>query len=286
MDIVSELAQWRGGGSLVEIFGHQVFVREAGQGPPLLCLHGFPTASFDYARLVPLLAPHYRVLTFDFLGFGYSDKPRPYTYSLFEQAALAEEVAARRGLTEVALLAHDMGSSVALVILQRGRLRVSRLILLNGSVLLEHYQPLITQRLLLHPIMGPLLSGLGFASERIFGRQFGRLFPRPVPREEIAAFWSLITHNRGEQINHLLIQYLNERKRHELAWLDGLAQHKAPLMLLWGQRDPVSVPRIAEEVYRKRPDARYVPLPEIGHYPQWEDPAAVAREVRDFLPDR
>lgn len=283
MDILSELGQWRERGSLVEIGGHRVFVREAGQGPPLLCLHGFPTASFDYARLAPLLAPHYRLLTLDFLGFGFSDKPRPYTYSLYEQAALAEEVAARHGLAEVALLGHDMGSSVALVMLQRARLRVSRLILLNGSVLLEHYQPLITQRLLLHPILGQLLSGLGIAGKAVFARQFRRLFPRPIPNEEIAVFWSLIEHNQGSQINHMLIQYLNERKRHELSWLDALATHPAPLLLLWGQRDPVSVPRIAEAVLRKRPDARYVPLADIGHYPQWEDPQTVAREICAFL---
>ena len=91
----------------------------AGTGLLLLLWWLFFSRATLRMRLVPLLAPHYRLLLVAFLGFGFSDKPRPYTYSLFEQAALAEEVAARRGLTEVALLAHDMGSSVALVILQR-----------------------------------------------------------------------------------------------------------------------------------------------------------------------
>ena len=283
MDVLSELAQWRESGTQVEIGSHRIFVREVGQGPPLLCLHGFPTASFDYARLVPLLAPHYRLLTFDFLGYGFSDKPRPYTYSLFEQAMLAEEVAARRGLGEVALLAHDMGSSVALILLQRARLRVSRLVLLNGSILLEHYQPLITQRLLLHPILGQLVSGLGLLGRSVFGHQFGRLFPQPLPRDEIDAFWSLIAHNDGTRINHLLIKYLDERKRHELQWLAALAAHPAPLRIIWGQLDPVSVPRIAEAIVKQRPDAQYVPLGDIGHYPQWEAPELVAAEIRDFL---
>lgn len=283
MDILSELAQWRASGTLMELGGHRIFVREAGQGPPLVCLHGFPTASFDYARLMPLLLPHYRVVTLDFLGFGFSDKPRPYTYSLFEQAMLAEEVAARRGITETALLAHDMGSSVALIILQRARLRVSRFVLLNGSILLEHYQPLITQRLLLHPLIGQLVSGLGLLGRSVFAHQFGRLFPQPLPRDEIDAFWSLLTHNDGAKINHLLIKYLDERKRHELQWMDALVAHPAPLLIIWGQRDPVSVPAIAESVLKRRPDALYVPLPDIGHYPQWEAPQLVAREMQAFL---
>lgn len=282
MDILSELAQWRASGTLMELGGHRIFVREAGQGPPLLCLHGFPTASFDYVRLLPLLS-HYRLITLDFLGFGFSDKPRPYTYSLFEQAMLAEEVAARRGVTEAALLAHDMGSSVALIILQRARLRISRFVLLNGSILLEHYQPLITQRLLLHPRIGPLVSGLGLLGRSVFAHQFGRLFPQPLPRDEIDAFWSLITHNDGAKINHLLIKYLDERKRHELQWMDALVAHPAPMLIIWGQRDPVSVPAIAEAVVKRRPDALYVPLADIGHYPQWEAPQLVAREIQAFL---
>lgn len=282
MDILSELAQWRASGTLMELGGHRIFVREAGQGPPLLCLHGFPTASFDYVRLLPLLS-HYRLITLDFLGFGFSDKPRPYTYSLFEQAMLAEEVAARRGVTEAALLAHDMGSSVALIILQRARLRISRFVLLNGSILLEHYQPLITQRLLLHPRIGPLVSGLGLLGRSVFAHQFGRLFPQPLPCAEIDAFWSLITHNDGAKINHLLIQYLDERKRHELQWMEALVAHPAPMLIIWGQRDPVSVPAIAEAVVKRRPDALYVPLADIGHYPQWEAPQLVAREIQAFL---
>ena len=283
MDILSELAQWRASGTLMELGGHRIFVREVGQGPPLLCLHGFPTASFDYARLLPLLSPHYRLITLDFLGYGFSDKPRPYSYSLFEQAMLAEEVAARCGITETALLAHDMGTSVALIMLQRARLRVSRLVLLNGSILLEHYQPLITQRLLLHPLIGQLVSGLGLLGRSVFAHQFGRLFPQPLPRAEIDAFWSLLTHNDGAKINHLLIKYLDERKRHELQWLDALVAHPAPLLIIWGQRDPVSVPRIAEAIRKRRPDALYVPLSDIGHYPQWEAPQRVAREVQAFV---
>lgn len=288
MDIQRELAEWRRHGNLVDLHGHRIFVTEYGdaaasQGPPILFFHGFPTSSFDYARLVPLLAPTRRLILFDFLGYGYSDKPRPYTYSLFEQAQLAEEIAAQRGITEVELMAHDMGSSVALALLQRGKLAVRHLVLLNGSVLLKYYQPLISQRALLHPVIGPLLSALRVIREPVFARQFSKLFPTPPPKEELSAFWSLIQHNGGDRIYHLLIRYLSERKLHEHAWLDALARHRAPLLILWGQKDPVSRPRIAEAVVERRPDARYVPLHDLGHYPQWEAPELIAKETLAFL---
>ena len=168
---------------------------------------------------------------------------------------------------------------MALELLRRPQLSIERLVLLNGSVLLRHYRPLITQRLLLHPQIGPLLTRLGLINRTVFGRQFAKLFPSPPPAAELDLFWELIRHNDGHRNYHLLIRYLNERKQHELVWLDALAASKVPLTVIWGQRDPVSVPAIAKEVLLRRPDAKYVPLHEVGHYPQWEDPQTVAQHI-------
>jgi pimeloyl-ACP methyl ester carboxylesterase len=153
------------------------------------------------------------------------------------------------------------------------------MIMLNGSVLLKYYRPLITQKLLLNPITGRIMTALQLIKRRTFGQQFASVFASPPPESEIDDFWSLITHNEGNKIYHLLIRYLNERKIHEYRWLDALAAHKAPLTLIWGQRDPVSVPKIAEAVIERRPDARYIPLEDIGHYPQWEAADRVAAAV-------
>ncbi|MBK8026883.1 MAG: alpha/beta hydrolase [Chloroflexi bacterium] len=281
MKPLEQLNAWRSSGEIITIGGRQIFTRVEGLGEPLLLLHGFPTASFDYARLVPLLSNRFRCIAFDFLGFGLSEKPRPHRYSLFEQADIAEAVAAHFGLQRLTLLTHDMGNSVTLELLKRGSLNVERLIMLNGSVLLKHYRPVLLQRLLLHPVIGPTLTALRLVGRAGFGRQFGGLFAVRPPEEEIDAFWALIAHNDGPRIYDRLIQYLSERKVHELEWLAALERHRAPLTLIWGLRDPVSVPLIAQAVMERRPDARYVPLPEIGHFPQWEAPEVVAKVVSE-----
>ena len=268
-------------GEWLDVKGKRIFVKTAGNGKPLLMLHGFPTASYDYARLLPLLEDEYRLILLDFLGFGFSDKPRPYDYSLFEQAEIAEAVTTHFGFDSVNMLAHDMGASVALEILRRGKPSVEKLVLLNGSVLLDAYRPLLLQRLLLHPVIGPTMTALRLVGRRGFGRQFGTVFAQRPPEAEIDAFWSLITYNDGTRIYDRLSQYLNERKVHQHRWLDALKSHPAPLTVIWGQRDPVSVPAIAQAVLERRPDAGYVPLDEIGHYPQWEAPERVALAVKE-----
>src|ERR1700722_13315314 len=86
---------WQQSGQVVELLGHRIFVREVqGAGPPLLFLHGYPTSSHDWARVLDHL-PGRRAVCFDFLGYGLSDKPRDHGYSLLFQADLAEAIASR-----------------------------------------------------------------------------------------------------------------------------------------------------------------------------------------------
>ena len=60
-----------------------------GEGPPLLILHGYPSSSHDYLAALPRLTQNYRVVLHDHLGFGLSQKPSDYSYSLLEQAEVA-----------------------------------------------------------------------------------------------------------------------------------------------------------------------------------------------------
>ena len=83
-------------------------------GKPVTLFHGFPASSFDWANVVPELAGSgYRVTTLDLLGYGSSDKPHPYPYTLMEQASLVPAVWGDLGIDGTALVAHDYGVSVA-----------------------------------------------------------------------------------------------------------------------------------------------------------------------------
>jgi pimeloyl-ACP methyl ester carboxylesterase len=280
MNNLPSLRAWHETGEAIQVGSWNIFTKSVGSGPPILVLHGFPTASYDYVRLVPQLSGDFRLIFFDFLGYGFSDKPRGHSYSLFEQADITEAIAAHYGLSEVPILTHDMGNSVALEILRRDRIEVSRLIMLNGSVLLDHYQPLITQKLLLNTISGPIISKLRLIRRPVFARQFGKVFAEQPSSAEIDVFWELIRYNDGMANYHLLIRYLNERLIHQHTWLAALQNDQAPLTVIWGQRDPVAVPKIADAILERRPDAAYYPLQDAGHFPQWEVPDVVAKLVK------
>jgi pimeloyl-ACP methyl ester carboxylesterase len=128
-------------------------------------LHGFPTSSHDWHRILDRLARRHRVVVPDLLGFGLSDKP-DQRYSLFEQADLVEAVAGDLGLDAVALVTHDMGDSVGGELLARsldGTLSfgVMRRVLTNGSVYIDMAHLTDGQQLLLALPDEQLADGLG-----------------------------------------------------------------------------------------------------------------------------
>ena len=115
------LAEWRSVGQFFEYRGHRIFWREAGRAdaPVLLLIHGFPTASWDWEALWPELGERYRVLALDMIGFGFSDKPMQYGYSIVDQADLQETLLRLRDVAEYHVLAHDYGDSVAQELIAR-----------------------------------------------------------------------------------------------------------------------------------------------------------------------
>src|SRR5437016_3837467 len=108
-------AAWLQSGTLTEVAGHRIFVRErpgARDRPQLVFLHGYPSSSFDWRHAFATLSGH-PLIAFDFLGYGLSEKPRDQLDSLSTQADIAEAVVDRSAVGPVVLVAHDMGSSVA-----------------------------------------------------------------------------------------------------------------------------------------------------------------------------
>src|SRR5215813_13180641 len=87
---------------------HRIYVREyPGSEPATILMHGFPDNLHLYDRLVPCLSPPRRVITFDFLGWGNSDKPSDYPYTTRNQQADIDAVIKQLKLEQVVLVAHD-----------------------------------------------------------------------------------------------------------------------------------------------------------------------------------
>lgn len=282
--------QWRGLGQRTEFLGRQLFWVDSGDPdkPVLVLLHGYPTSSWDWTPLWAKLTAAFRVITFDMLGFGFSDKPNPHRYRIMEQADLCEAVLRHVGIDAFDLFVHDYGVTVAQELLARcnageGALGMRTLCFLNGGLFPEMHRARLIQKLLLSPL-GPLVGRL--SSKRTFDRSFSAVFgPDTQPSaEELDNYWRLVNERNGRHMFHNLIRYMSDRLEHRERWVGALRDAKIPVGLINGSLDPVSGAHLVKHYRKVVPREHFIAeLPHVGHYPHVEDPEAVLEAFLRFL---
>ena len=279
------LCVWRKRSQTFVFRGQPIRYWAAGQGEPLLLIHGFPTASWDWHYLWQPLAQRYRVIACDMLGFGDSAKPLNHTYSLLEQADLQQALLAHLQVEQpVHVLAHDYGDSVAQELLARhyeDKIEVASCVFLNGGLFPETHRPVLMQKLLLSPL--GWMIGRAFTRDALV-KSFRQIFgPQTRPTEsELDDFWSLVDSNRGPRIMHKLISYIPERRVQRDRWVMAMQRGEIPLRVIDGEVDPISGAHMVERYRELIPDADTVLLPGIGHYPQTEAPVQVLKHYLAF----
>jgi pimeloyl-ACP methyl ester carboxylesterase len=279
------LCVWRKRSQMFEFRGQAIRYWTAGQGEPLLLIHGFPTASWDWHYLWQPLAQRFRVIACDMLGFGDSAKPVNHEYSLLEQADLQEALLAHLKVEQaVHLLAHDYGDSVAQELLARhyeSRVTLASCVFLNGGLFPETHRPVLVQKLLLSPL--GWMIGRAFSRDGLV-KSFRQIFgPHTRPSEsEMDDFWSLVESHRGPRIMHKLIGYIPERRVWRDRWVTAMQRGEVPLRVIDGEVDPISGAHMVERYRQLIAEPDTVVLPGIGHYPQIEAAGQVLRHYLEF----
>ena len=286
---VSGIDEWWSAGERVTVglagADRDIFVRRLGAGPSMTMLHGFPSSSYDWAKIAPSLGERHSLLLCDFLGFGASEKPREHEYSIHEQADLVEALWALEDIAATVIVAHDYAVSVTQELLARhaeGALAVKPLAahLLNGGLYPDLHRPQPTQTAMLDPVRGPQLSAL--LTEELF---VGAL--RPTFAEDFDALadstdiWRATSRDGGQLIAHRLIRYIEDRARNGKRWVTALESTDVPLAFVWGMLDPVSGAHMAERIRERLPDARFLALEDVSHWPALEAPERVAAAILD-----
>ena len=270
--------------------GHEAFLIDEGnpEAPPestVVLLHGFPESSYSYSGAFPLVSGAFdRVVSFDFIGFGFSAKPADgFAYSLIEQADVALRLIRGSGITGCHFVAHDMGDSVMTEILARlnenrpdwfrdGALSVS---FTNGSMVLGDAKLRVGQRALVSPA-GRMLSRI-MDSPKIFEKQVVSAQGNDrLTGEQILDMYSASTSGAPRGLMAELIGYLRERRRFEKSrWLPAVRDAAMPVQICWGADDAVAPVAIAHRLKSEvKPSAKLTIVDGLGHFAQIQDPEA------------
>ena len=287
---------WVSEGKYVKFEGLDIFVHTSGRAPVdghgVLVVHGWPGSSWDWSNVVPPVAKKTKIVVADMIGFGQSDKPLKGTYkenfSLMRQADLYEAVAKAEGLTEVVLVAHDMGQTVGLELMTRhdeGKLsfKIRHAILLDGSSLVDMVELVPLQIELLKQPDKALTEHLDFKEYAEGARS--SYSKKHVTDEILTAQAAQTFAKDGDLIIGNTLKYLLERKEFYDRWIGTFAHFRtAPTSIYWGVQDPVAVIAMAERIKTWNPTIDYYPIEESGHWPSIEVPDIISDAIIARLP--
>jgi pimeloyl-ACP methyl ester carboxylesterase len=256
------------------VFSFKLHYLEAGRGQPIILLHGTGGEGARWMPTIRALAPGFRVIAPDQIGFGQSDKPLMTYHSGVFAGFLAGFMQAI-GVPKAALVGQSMGAQVALSAVKNPQL-VDRLVVVNGGGFRS----------------GPAASNT--APPDWHARQIANAGTLSESREYLEKLYydhSLIT---DEMVERNLIQRL--RSAHTIEsmqvagdrGLGGLTEEevrgiKAPTLLVWGADDKLSPPANADKLNAAIKGSRKVLIDKAGHYPFLEHPDKFNQVVMEFL---
>jgi haloalkane dehalogenase len=253
--------------------------------PPCLLLHGNPTWSFAWRRLVPALAKKQRVVAPDHIGCGLSDKPRNYPYRLVQHVENLERLVLALDLKCITLILHDWGGAIGMGFARRHPERVARLVFMNTAAFVSGDIP---RRIALckKPLLGELLV------RRMNAFALGAMrmaVTKPLP-EDVRRGYLFPYGSYASRIALLrFVQDIPLDDSHpsyaELEAIDAAldAFRDRPTCLVWGERDWCFTPTFRQLFEARFPAAESHPLAGAAHLLFEDEPEGVRAAIEGFL---
>lgn len=282
---VSRLVPHADRSAFVEIDDIRIHYQEFGPktGKTLLLVHGYSasTASWD-AVVEPLADKGFRVIAVDLVGFGFSEKPSWFGYTINEQSRMIERFMDRMGIGRAVVAGNSYGGAVAATLALDYPERVEKLVMVASVIDNEPQQ---------HPLM--MLAGAPGVGELVIPFLIGsKMFLRRRLRELLGPNAHLATDERVGHYHRPLLSA--ETQKAMLAtsrnWdaeriTKDASLIEQPTLLIWGDSDPVIPVRMGEKMYDGILHSRLVVLKSCGHLPQQEYPKTFADLVEAFSND-
>lgn len=265
----------------VEVGDLRLHYLSAGEGDPVVLLHGWPTSSFLWRNVMPSIAVHNRAIALDLPGFGQSDKPLDASYSFRFFDRVLDGFFEALGIGEVSLAVHDLGGPVGLYWACHHWDRVRRLALLNTLVYPEASWAVAAF------VMAVRTPGLRNLLTSPWGLKtalrLGVARPDGLAADAVPGIQAPFRTSAERRALAKAGCNLSPKGFREIA--DLLAAFEGPVQIVYGEKDRI-LPDIAKtmaRVKRDLPQAELTSLPDCGHFLQEDRPDEVGRLLSEFF---
>ncbi len=260
--------------TFIDVGDNRLYVQVEGAGDPVVLLHGWPTHGQLWRAQVPVLAETRRVIVPDLPGYGKSPVPTPVRFSFDYYSDAVEGLINELGLDRCALVGHDVGGPVAMLVATRRPDLTTKLVLLNTTP-----YPEVSRLLRLMARAGRLSALRSFLTSR---RGFGLLFRAGLVQADRKAaadrYYDPVAEDpaRRQALGKMLIDL-------DFADLEGLVGRLTdahiPTAIIWAEKDPTSPPSVARQLHTELPDSTLEMIEDCGHFLTEDRPKEVTRAL-------
>ena len=281
-DLETKSAEKRPGGKIVKLEGGDLHYKNEGdrEDPVVVLLHGFSASQKWWDRVAPeLVRRGFRVIRFDLLGHGGSEKPRD-GYAPDEQARHVADALRKLRVRRAVVVGHSMGGTVASALVQERRRLVRRVAVLGTSPRDGFAELPFTGRLATWPVVGELVRR--FAPDQVIRTGIDAAFADGVDvPDEFVDELDGMTFSSYDKSTTLANEFV-ERQPNSVR----IDRSRVPLLVIFGTEDEIVDPKAADAWEKDVSRARVVRLRGVGHSPLWEAPREVVRLLVDFARGR
>ena len=273
--------QHEAAGRRFEADGVRSFVREEGDGDPVVCLHGVPSSCFLYRKVIDELASlGLRGVTFDLPGLGLADRPTDYDYTWTGLGRFALAALGELGLDRVHLVVHDIGGPVGFELAAAAPERVRSLTVLNTIVEVDGFKrPWSMEPFARRGIGEVYLATLAKpAFRRLFYLQ--ALEDRSaMAKEEIDAYVDLLKRDDGGKAFLKIMRGFERTAEKQELYTSVLRDVPYPVQLVWGAKDPTLSLEKHGEAARQAAGLDEIHRLPAKHFLQEDQAPAIAERV-------
>ncbi len=275
------LEEHRAAGRYIEVDGIRTFVLDEGAGEAVFCIHGVPTSSFLYRKVIKALARKgMRGVCLDLPGLGLSDRPKDFNYTFHTFARFCARAAEVLGIQQYHLLIHDIGGPIGFAMAAENREKVLSLSILNTWINVDTFKKPLPMRPFEMPVLGEAeLKSITHPTWYLLFTQMGVEHADAVPKEEAYAYVDLLKREDGGDAFLKIMRHFEKSDVFRNLCYQAVENVPYPVQAIWGAEDPgLTYERYGEEI-KLAANLKEVHKLNAKHFLQEEKPEEIAALV-------
>jgi len=271
-------------GKYLEVDGVKTFALDKGNGEVVFCVHGVPTSSYLYRKVIDSLAVKgYRGISVDLPGLGLADRPEDFDYDFDNFANFLTKALKELNIDKFHLVVHDIGAPIGFALAAKNLEKVRSLTILNSMIDIQNFDKPLVMRAFEKKLLGEIeLKTITHTTWPVMFSQMGVNDTSKIPSAEIKAYVDLLKRQDDGKAFLKIMRNFNQTEKFQALILKALKNVDYPIQTIWGKDDPALDYKSYSKEIEKYTDSQETHLLPSKHFLQEEVYEEIAEKITLF----